>query len=335
MLLCNFFAINLFIGVLLNNFKEQKSKQEGEKKLFMTDAQYQWVKSMNVVRTMKPLKVGIEPRNKILGLFYRLSHSIWFDTVILFAIFGNVIILYMAYFGAPDEHLYIIDTINFACTCIFIIEAIIKIFGLGKTYFYSYWNVFDFALVVGSSIGIYYYFLIGAKDILLLNIARVFRVFRAFRMLEGFRYSKILVDTLINTLPSLANISALLFLFIYIFAIIGIQCFAKIEYYGYYNQNANFRKISTSILSLLRFSTGENWGSFMFDVFHNGQSCVPDPQYDPDMCGFEDKPDCIPLNGCGSVLIIPYIVIFEFFFSICMFNLFASVIIEGKYFYTA
>ena len=163
----------------------------------------------------------------------------------------------------------------------------------------------------------------------MINFYRLFRVFRAFRMIEGFRYSKVLLDTLISTLPSLINISMLLILFVYIFAVVGIQLFAKTEFYNSYNQSANFRTIGTSMLSLLRFSTGENWGQFMFDVYNINSGCVIDPPYNSDYCGFNEKPGCKPLDGCGSPYIIPYMVLFEFLFAICMFNLFASVIIDG------
>lgn len=59
---------------------------------------------------------------------------------------------------------------------------------------------------------------------------------------------------------------------------------------------------------LLRFSTGENWNGFMYDMVADREDCESQPTYDPDMCGFTDRANCIPLNGCGSWSIFPYMI---------------------------
>ena len=61
-------------------------------------------------------------------------------------------------------------------------------------------------------------------------------------------------------------------------------------------------------------SLGENWNGFMHAAAHAGEGCVPDPPYDPDMCGFQGNGDhvgCAPLNGCGTALSYPYFVLFN------------------------
>lgn len=40
--------------------------------------------------------------------------------------------------------------LNIIFTIFFIVEAIIKIIGFGKSYFLDNWNIFDFLLVLGS-----------------------------------------------------------------------------------------------------------------------------------------------------------------------------------------
>lgn len=59
---------------------------------------------------------------------------------------------------------------------------------------------------------------------------------------------------------------------------------------------------------LLRLSTGDGWNFFMHDMAAEREDCVTDPDYDPDMCGFSDRPNCVPLNGCGSWAIFPYMI---------------------------
>ena len=47
----------------------------------------------------------------------------------------------------------ITNILDLIFTTIFIFEAVIKIIGLGKFYFYSGWNIFDFVIVLFSIIG--------------------------------------------------------------------------------------------------------------------------------------------------------------------------------------
>ena len=98
---------------------------------------------------------------------------------------------------------------------------------------------------------------------------------------------------------------------------------------GNYSVHANFRTFPNSLLTLVRFATGEGWGDFMYDASESVDGCVDDPEYRNDMCGFNDKPGCTPLNGCGKLEVFPYLLSFTLFVSMVLFNLFVGVIIEG------
>lgn len=78
------------------------------------------------------------------------------------------------------------------------------------------------------------------------------------------------------------------------------------ELRGVVTEQANFQSFWDSMLLLLRFSTGENWNGFMYDMAAERDGCDPDPEYDPDVCGFTDHANCIPLNGCGNSAIFAY-----------------------------
>ena len=57
-----------------------------------------------------------------------------------------------------------------------------------------------------------------------------------------------LISTIILTIPGIGNIAILLFLAIYIFTVIAVNLFAKVEYNGYYNSDLNFRSFSKGFL---------------------------------------------------------------------------------------
>merc|ERR1712227_278578 len=109
----------------------------------------------------------------------------------------------------------------------------------------------------------------------------------------------------------------------------GVQLFAKIQFEDAFNEHANFQSFWVAMLTLLRFSTGENWNGFMHNVAAHKPNCVKDPQYDEDMCGFNNKPGCKELNGCGSSAIFIYLLSFTLIVTFVFLNLFIGVILEG------
>ena len=48
------------------------------------------------------------------------------------------------------------------------------------------------------------------------------------------------------------------------------------------------------------------------DLTRDPSSCSRNPTYDKDMCGYNDKAGCKPLNGCGSLHAYWYILSFFF-----------------------
>lgn len=67
---------------------------------------------------------------------------------------------------------------------------------------------------------------------------------------------KIIINTVIVTLPSLANVGGLLILILYMFSILGVQLFAGMPRRTAINDHANFDHFGIAFLTLVRISTG-------------------------------------------------------------------------------
>jgi len=67
-------------------------------------------------------------------------------------------------------------------------------------------------------------------------------------------------------LPSLANIAALLFLMMFIYAVLGINLFAGIKLQSFTNEYANFQDLWSSINVLIRIAFGQDWPYFMHEL---------------------------------------------------------------------
>ena len=78
---------------------------------------------------------------------------------------------------------------------------------------------------------------------------------------------------------------------------------SQVQYNGDLNEHAKFRNFGVAFITLFRFSTGENWNGFMYNVAYAGlggngvldddDDCVVDPEYDKQLCGFNDFPGLV------------------------------------------
>lgn len=122
-----------------------------------------------------------------------------------------------------------LETINYIFTAIFTIEALLKIFAHGFDYFKEGWNIFDFLIVLVSYITIIISQMSSASiSPKQTTIVRAFRIGRVFRLINRAKFLRIIFNTIIVTIPSLANVGALMILLIFIFSILGVQLFATI-----------------------------------------------------------------------------------------------------------
>ena len=155
-----------------------------------------------------------------------------FDQFILGCILLNTIIMAINWYGCPQNLLDSFEYANYFFTIVFTFEAIIKIIALSiRGYFSKGWNIFDFLIVLISYVTLIIGFASqtnvgGPKQS---TIARAFRIGRIFRLITKAKFLRVIFNTIIYTIPSLANVGALLMLLIFIFSILGVQIFATVQ----------------------------------------------------------------------------------------------------------
>ena len=125
----------------------------------------------------------------------------------------------------------ILEYANFGFAFIFNVEAIVKLIGLGKTYFNSSWNKFDLTIVIGTDIGLLFRLFKSKVDVATAaTLVRAFRIMRIFRLIRASKNLKVLIDTLVYIIPSLLNLGFLILLLLFIYAALGINLFATVFY---------------------------------------------------------------------------------------------------------
>lgn len=149
------------------------------------------------------------------------------------------------------------------------------------------------------------------------RVVRVFRVGRLLRFYKNARGIRRLLFALLISLPALVNIGALLFLVLFIYAIIGMSSFAYVKRSGALNDMVNFETFGNSILLLFRLSTSAGWNDVL------GALMIGPPDCD---ATHDDRPN----GNCGN----PYFAIFYFisfilFTSLIIVNMYIAVILEN------
>jgi voltage-gated sodium channel len=179
-----------------------------------------------------------------------------FQRLILVTILlAGVVVGVQTYKAFAREHAIVLNTLDSFILGIFVIEAVIKILAEGnrpQNYFRNPWNIFDFIIVVACLLGPVIN--LGADFLPVLRLARILRV---LRLVSAIPKLQLLVSCLLRSLPSMFYVSILLFLLFYIYGTMAVFLFAE-------NDPIHFRNLQTSILSLFRVVTLEDWTDVMY-----------------------------------------------------------------------
>lgn len=140
----------------------------------------------------------------------------------------------------------VFKAVNAVVIGVFIVEAAVKIsaqYPRPLNYFRDGWNNFDFAIIILSLLpmtGEFY------------AIARLVRLLRITHLVTKSKELRVLVSTLLHSIPSIFNILILLGMLFFIYSIIGFHLFKDID-------PAHWADLPTSFTTLFEVLTLEAW----------------------------------------------------------------------------
>ena len=211
---------------------------------------------------------------------------------------------------------------------IFNFELLINATAQGLYILRDPFSLFDVIIVLGTDVQLIISLYISSTSSKAVSLGRMLRMLKIVRMLKLPQLQRLL-EVLYSFLPNIRNIGVFLFFMVAIFSVIGVQSFGKTAYNGRYDEYANFRSIDVALLTMFRFLSDQYWNDFMHDAAFQTAGCVNDPPYDPAVCGFSEEHGCVPLNGCGSAGIYPFMTAYMLVVNFCCMSLFVAVIIDG------
>uniref|UniRef100_A0A8B9NTV5 Voltage-dependent L-type calcium channel subunit alpha n=1 Tax=Accipiter nisus TaxID=211598 RepID=A0A8B9NTV5_9AVES len=166
----------------------------------------------------------------------------------------------------PEWLTQVQDNANRVLLALFVAEMLLKMYALGlRQYFMSLFNRFD-CFVVCAGILETILVELGTLSPLGISVLRCIRLLRIFKITRYWTSLSNLVASLLNSVRSIASLLLLLFLFIIVFALLGMQLFGgKFDFEDMEVRRSTFDNFPQALISVFQILTGEDWNSIMYD----------------------------------------------------------------------
>uniref|UniRef100_A0A7M4FKH2 Sodium channel protein n=1 Tax=Crocodylus porosus TaxID=8502 RepID=A0A7M4FKH2_CROPO len=317
----SFFTLNLFIGVIIDNFNQQKKKIRQD--IFMTEEQKKYYNAMKKLGSKKPQKPIPRPANKFQGMVFDFVTKQAFDISIMILICLNMVTMMVETDDQSKEMETILSRINLVFIVLFTGECVLKLISLRHYYFTIGWNIFDFVVVILSIVGMFLAELIEKYFVspTLFRVIRLARIGRILRLIKGAKGIRTLLFALMMSLPALFNIGLLLFLVMFIYAIFGMSNFAYVKREVGIDDMFNFETFGNSMICLFQITTSAGWDGLLAPILNSGE---PDCDPHKDHPGSSVKGDC-GNPSVGIFFFVSYIII-SF---LVVVNMYIAVILEN------
>uniref|UniRef100_A0A7N6AEG1 Voltage-dependent T-type calcium channel subunit alpha n=1 Tax=Anabas testudineus TaxID=64144 RepID=A0A7N6AEG1_ANATE len=255
LLIVAFFVLNMFVGVVVENFHKCRRHQEAEEAKRREEKRLKRMEKKRRKAQSKPYYSDYSPTRL---LIHKMCTSHYLDLFITIVIGLNVITMSMEHYQQPKELDEALKICNYIFTLIFVLESVFKLVAFGfRRFFKDKWNQLDLAIVLLSIMGITLEEIevnaslpINPTIIRIMRVLRIARVLKLLKMAVGMRA---LLDTVMQALPQVLS-----------------QLFCDelhpCEGLGRY---ATFKNFGMAFLLLFRVSTGDNWNGIMKDTLRD------------------------------------------------------------------
>nr|XP_033479939.1 voltage-dependent T-type calcium channel subunit alpha-1I-like [Epinephelus lanceolatus] len=286
LLIVSFFVLNMFVGVVVENFHKCRQHQEVEEARRREEKRQRRMEKKR--RKAQKLPYYASYGQARLAI-HTLCTSHYLDLVITFIICINVITMSLEHYSQPQSLETALKYCNYFFTSTFVIEATLKLVAFGfRRFFKDRWNQLDLAIVLLSVMGITLEEIeinaslpINPTIIRIMRVLRIARVLKLLKMATGMRA---LLDTVVQALPQVGNLGLLFMLLFFIYAALGVELFGELVCNADYpcegmSRHATFENFGMAFLTLFQVSTGDNWNGIMKDTLRECPPSHPDTDY--------------------------------------------------------
>ncbi|KAM4562919.1 voltage-dependent L-type calcium channel subunit alpha-1D [Odontesthes bonariensis] len=192
--------------------------------------------------------------------------SVTFYWLVIILVFLNTLTISSEHYNQPDWLTEVQDVANKVLLALFTLEMLVKMYSLGlQAYFVSLFNRFDCFVVCGGIVETILVEL-AIMSPLGISVFRCVRLLRIFKVTRHWASLSNLVASLLNSMKSIASLLLLLFLFIIIFSLLGMQLFGgKFNFDETVTKRSTFDNFPQALLTVFQILTGEDWNTVMYD----------------------------------------------------------------------
>jgi hypothetical protein len=161
----------------------------------------------------------------------------------------------------------------------------LKLLGLGfRGYFLDNYNIFDLVIVIASIVDLFISSLMNLKAKGVITALRSFRLMRVFKLAKQWRRLHHLLQTVGTTLRDVSTFSVLLFLFIFSFALLGLELFSGLVKFDPNNSldlqngtspNSNFDTLYNALTTVFIVLSADGWSAIYFAHYRAIQNVGP------------------------------------------------------------
>ena len=188
------------------------------------------------------------------GRLAKLVDSNVFNAGIAAVIVANAVVLGLeTYPGVVADHGSTLQMLNGAFYAVFVVELILRFASYGRRpqdFFRSGWNVFDLVIIGGAAIPAV------REQAQLLRLLRLARIARLVRFLPDAR---ILVLTIVKSIPSVFSMVVLTLVLMFVYGMIGWSLFGK-------DLPGDWGTIGRSMLTLFVLLTLEDFPTYLAEA---------------------------------------------------------------------
>ncbi|KAG7325513.1 hypothetical protein KOW79_011829 [Hemibagrus wyckioides] len=144
------------------------------------------------------------------------------DLGITICIVLNTLFMAMEHYPMSAQFEHVLTVGNLVFTGIFTAEMVFKLIAMDPYYYFQVgWNIFDSIIVTLSLVEL------GLANVQGLSVLRSFRLLRVFKLAKSWPTLNMLIKIIGNSVGALGNLTLVLAIIVFIFAVVGMQLFGK------------------------------------------------------------------------------------------------------------
>uniref|UniRef100_A0A3Q2QR91 Sodium channel protein n=1 Tax=Fundulus heteroclitus TaxID=8078 RepID=A0A3Q2QR91_FUNHE len=159
---------------------------------------------------------------KLKHIVYLIVMDPFVDLAITICIVLNTLFMAMEHYPMTENFENVLSVGNLVFTGIFAGEMFAKLVAMDPYYYFQEgWNCFDGFIVTLSLVEL------GLSDVEGLSVLRSFRLLRVFKLAKSWPTLNMLIKIIGNSVGALGNLTLVLAIIVFIFAVVGMQLFGK------------------------------------------------------------------------------------------------------------